>query len=164
MNSCTIFVCNSVAKLLIKLLLLCIRKINYMMKMISILLKRYVLTLLTLILILFLTFYKPMGLEHKSMPVGTDKLVHFAMYFMLCAVFWYENFKITMKPGRVFMAIFAVIVPILFSGLMEYLQYLLTSYRTGDLEDFVYNTAGVVAALFFSLFVTRPCMAKRSRN
>ena len=135
-----------------------------MMKMISMMLKRYMLTLLTLVLILFLTFYKPMGLERKSMPVGTDKLVHFAMYFMLCAVFWYENFKITMKPGKVFMAIFAVIVPILFSGLMEYLQYLLTSYRSGDMEDFVYNTAGVVAALFFSLFVTRPYMARRSRN
>jgi len=62
------------------------------------------------------------------------------------------------------MAIFAVIVPMIFSGVMEYLQYKLTSYRSGDLADFYYNTAGVLFAALFSLFVTRPLMKKRSRR
>lgn len=134
------------------------------MKLIRTLLKRYILTLLTLILILCMTFYKPIGFERTSTIVGMDKLVHFVMYFTLCAVFWYENFKITLKPKMSFMVVFAVIVPIIFSGVMEYLQYLLTSYRTGDFDDFVFNTIGVVAALFFSLFVTKPFMKKKDRR
>jgi VanZ family protein len=62
------------------------------------------------------------------------------------------------------MVVFAVIVPIIFSGVMEYLQYLLTSYRTGDFDDFVFNTIGVVVASVFSLFVTRPYMVKREKS
>ena len=130
------------------------------MRTIVTLLKRYILTLITLLVILFLTFSKPMGLGHTNVPVGMDKIVHFVMYFTLCAVFWYESFKITLTPKKSLMALFAVIVPIIFSGVMEYLQYLLTSYRTGDLADFIFNTIGVLAALLFSLYVTRPCMLK----
>ena len=130
------------------------------MRTIVTLLKRYILTLLTLIAILCLTFYKPMGIVRTNTVVEIDKMVHFVMYFTLCAVFWYESFKITLTPKKSLMALFAVIVPIIFSGVMEYLQYLLTSYRTGDLADFIFNTIGVLAALLFSLYVTRPCMLK----
>jgi VanZ family protein len=86
------------------------------------------------------------------------------MYFTLCAVFWYENFKVTLKPRLFLMVIFAVIVPIIFSGVMEYLQYMLTSYRTGDLVDFYFNTMGILVAVLFSWFVTRPLMKRRSRR
>ena len=128
------------------------------------LIRRYILTLLTLVLILCLTFYKPVGLVRTNTIVGIDKLVHFLMYFTLCAVFWYETFKITLKPKPYLMAILAVVIPIVFGGVMEYLQYLLTSYRTGDFDDFVFNTIGVLVALLFSLFVTRPCMARRGKH
>ena len=128
------------------------------------LLKRYVLTLVTLVLILCLTFYKPVGFERTETIVELDKLMHFLMYFTLCAVFWYESYKITLKPKKSLMAIFAVIVPIVFSGVMEYLQYLLTSYRTGDFDDFVFNTVGVLVALFFSIIITRPYMIRRARR
>ncbi len=134
------------------------------MKFVFTLLKRYVLTLVTLVLILCLTFYKPVGFERTDTIVELDKLVHFLMYFTLCAVFWYESFKITLKPKKSLMVIFAVIVPIVFSGVMEYLQYLLTSYRTGDFDDFVFNTTGVLVALFFSIWVTRPYMTRRARR
>lgn len=134
------------------------------MKFILTLLKRYVLTLVTLVLILCLTFYKPVGFERTDTIVGLDKLVHSLMYFTLCAVFWYESFKITLKPKRSLMALFAVIVPIVFSGVMEYLQYLLTSYRAGDFDDFVFNTIGVLVALFFSIWVTHPYMTRRARR
>lgn len=134
------------------------------MRMIKFLLKRYLLTLLTLILILCLTFYKPVGITRTSTVVEIDKIVHFVMYFTLCAVFWFETFKITLKPKPFLMALFAVVLPIIFSGIMEYLQYLLTSYRTGDLDDFISNTIGVLVALLFSLFLTRPYMVARRKK
>ena len=136
------------------------------MKFIFILLKRYLLTILTLILILCLTFYKPPYMERTDMVIEIDKLAHLVMYFTLSAVFWYENFRVTLKPKMLWMVVFAVIVPIAFSGAMEYLQYLLTSYRTGDFDDFVYNTIGVLLAALFSLTITRPLMkwSKKRRN
>ena len=134
------------------------------MKLLGVLLKRYILTLLTLILIFGLTFYKPTGIKRTNTIVEIDKVVHFVMYFTLCAVFWYENFKVTLKPRLFLMAIFAVIVPIIFSGVMEYLQYVLTSYRTGDLADFYFNTMGVLVAALFSWLVTWPLMKRRSRR
>jgi VanZ family protein len=134
------------------------------MKKIKLLLQQYILTLLTLVLILCLTFYKPTGLVRTDTIIGVDKLVHFVMYFTLCAVFWYESFKVTITPKKFHMAVFAVILPIIFSGVMEYLQYLLTSYRTGDFDDFVFNTTGVLAAMAFSLFVTRPYMVARRKK
>ena len=134
------------------------------MRFLGVVLKRYILTLLTLILILCLTFYKPTDIKRTDTIIEIDKVVHFVMYFTLCAVFWYESFKVTLKPRLFLMAIFAVIVPIIFSGVMEYLQYVLTSYRSGDLVDFYFNTMGVLVAVLFSWFVTRPLMKRRSRR
>ena len=109
------------------------------MKFIVTLLKRYLLTLLTLAFILCLTFCEPPKVKRTDMIIEIDKLVHLVMYFTLCAVFWYENFKVTLKPRVLWMIIAAVIIPILFSGAMEYLQYKLTLYRTGEFDDFVSN-------------------------
>ena len=136
------------------------------MKFIVTLLKRYLLTLLTLAFILCLTFCEPPKVKRTDMIIEIDKLVHLVMYFTLCAVFWYENFKVTLKPKMFWMVITAVIIPILFSGAMEYLQYRLTSYRTGEFDDFVYNTIGVLLAVLFSFAVTRPLMRwyKNRRN
>ena len=136
------------------------------MRLIITLIKRYQLTLLTLILILCLTFYRPPYMERTSKIIELDKVAHFVMYFTLTSVFWYENFKITLKPKMLWMVIFAVIVPALFSGAMEYLQYKLTSYRSGDWADFVFNTVGILFAALFSLLVTRPLMklCKRKKN
>lgn len=136
------------------------------MKFIVTLLKRYLLTLLTLAFILCLTFCEPPKVKRTDMIIEIDKLVHLVMYFTLCAVFWYENFKVTLKPRVLWMIIAAVIIPILFSGAMEYLQYKLTLYRTGEFDDFVYNTIGVLLAVLFSFAVTRPLMKwrKNKRN
>ncbi len=133
------------------------------MKLIKFLLKRYLLTLLTLILILYLTFFKPVGHMPKVNIAGLDKAAHFVMYFTLCAVFWFETLRITLRPRPFLMVLLAVVMPILFSGAMEYLQYRLTSYRTGDFADFLFNTIGVFVALLFSILVTKPCLV-RFRN
>ena len=134
------------------------------MKFILTYIKRYLLTLLTLLVILCLTFYKPPYMERTDTLIEIDKLAHLVMYFTLCVVFWYENFRLTLKPKMTWMVLFAIVIPTLFSGVMEYLQYRLTSYRTGDFDDFVYNTIGVLLAALFSLTVTRPLMRWRNNK
>ena len=114
------------------------------MKFILTYIKRYLLTLLTLLVILCLTFYKPPYMERTDTLIEIDKLAHLVMYFTLCVVFWYENFRLTLKPKMTWMVLFAIVIPTLFSGVMEYLQYRLTSYRTGDFDDFVYIVLSII--------------------
>lgn len=128
------------------------------------LIKRYWLTLLTLLLILCLTFCKPTDLGRSSTIIGIDKAVHFIMYSTLCAVFWFENFRLPNVPKLRCLLFYAVLFPIVLGGLLEYLQSVLTSYRDSEFDDFLFNTAGVLFAALFSLFVTRPLVNRRKRK
>ena len=134
------------------------------MKKIFTLLKQYLLTLMTLVLILCLTFYKPTGLEQTNTLANIDKAVHFLMYATLCMVFWFESFKVNLNPNMWWMVLSAVVVPIAFGGLMEYLQSALTNYRTSELGDFIFNSTGVIFAALFSLGVTRPLMRRKKHR
>jgi VanZ family protein len=89
-----------------------------------------------------------------------DKVVHLVMYFAFCVIFWFESLKQSGGTIRWYMILYTTIFPIAFGGLMEYLQSAMTSYRTGDFMDFVYNVAGVLCATVFSIFVTSPVIKK----
>lgn len=122
--------------------------------------KSYWLTLLTLVFILFLTFFNFKDVQRTETVVLGDKIVHLVMYFTLCAVFWYESFKLNINVNTLRMLFPAVVMPAAFSGVMEYAQSTMTNYRTGDFDDFVFNVIGVLLAAVFSLLVTRPLMRR----
>lgn len=134
------------------------------MKFVITLIKRYKLTLMTLLLILCLTFCKPANLGRTSTIIGIDKAVHFIMYSTLCAVFWFENFRLPNVPKLRCLLFYAVLLPIVLGGLLEYLQSILTSYRDSEFDDFLFNTAGVLFAALFSLLFTRPLMRRRRKR
>lgn len=134
------------------------------MKFVITLIKRYKLTLMTLLLILCLTFCKPTNLGRTSTIIGIDKAVHFIMYSTLCAVFWFENFRLPNVPKLRRLLFYAVLLPIVLGGLLEYLQSILTSYRDSEFDDFLFNTAGVLFAALFSLLFTRPLMRRRRKR
>ena len=134
------------------------------MKFVITLIKRYKLTLMTLLLILCLTFCKPTNLGRTSTSIGIDKAVHFIMYSTLCAVFWFENFRLPNVPKLRCLLFYAVLLPVALGGLLEYLQSILTSYRDGEFDDFLFNTAGVLFAALFSLLFTRPLMRRRRKR
>mgnify|MGYP003301694492 CR=1 FL=1 len=114
------------------------------MEKITYIFTRYPLSLLALAGILFLTLYKPSG-NMPSIP-GLDKVVHFFMYASLCSVILFEYFKSHVKADKKRIFWFAIIMPILFSGVMEILQSCLTTYRSGDFVDFIFNVLGIVFA------------------
>lgn len=122
--------------------------------------KSYWITLLTLMFILFLTFFNFKNVQRTETVVLGDKIVHLVMYFTLCAVFWYESFKLNINVNTLRMLFPAIVVPAIFSGAMEYAQSVMTKYRTGDFDDFVFNVIGVLLAAVFSLLVTRPLMRR----
>ena len=57
------------------------------MKLIVFLFKRYILTLVTSVVILCLTFYKPVGIVRTNTVVEIDKVVHFIMYFFIFLIY-----------------------------------------------------------------------------
>ena len=115
---------------------------------------RYPLSLLTIATIIYLTlFYKS---DDKTPTFQhLDKIVHFTMYAGLCSVLWFEYMCSHKK-----ITIGAVILPILFSGGLEIAQSTITTTRKGDIFDFLFNTLGVLSAIVFSLYVSRPIIER----
>ena len=135
------------------------------MKFILNTIKHYWLTLVTMVTISCLTLMDFSDIKKTESIAHLDKIVHLVMYFGFCAIFWFESLKHSAGIIRWYMILDTIVFPIAFGGLMEYLQSAMTSYRTGDFMDFVYNIAGVLCATVFSIFVTSPVIKKfKERN
>lgn len=120
---------------------------------------RYPLSLLTIAVIIYLTlFYKS---DDKTPTFQhLDKIVHFTMYAGLCSVLWFEYMCSHKRINFTNITLGAVVLPILFSGGLEIAQSTITTTRKGDIYDFLFNTLGVLSAILFSLYVSRPIIKK----
>ena len=127
--------------------------------------KRYPLSIVVVAAILYLSFFKPP--KEKIIHIDNlDKLAHFCMYAGFCSVVWFEYFFSHSGISFKRVLIGAVIAPILFSGLIEIVQGNFTSYRGMDWYDFLFNTLGVIFALFFAKYFIRPWVSayKKKNN
>lgn len=87
-----------------------------------------------------------------QLPIETDKIVHFLMYFGLAGIGSFNY--IYLNNGKIIilkMLIFAVLVSILYGGIIEILQ---ANYfnREGDWFDFLANSLGALSTIPFSLW------------
>lgn len=126
--------------------------------MISIL-KTYPLTLLTVAVICYLSFFTPPHTELDNIN-NFDKLVHTCMYGGLSIIIWWEYLK---KHDTICWKRFipiSVVFPIMMSGIIELLQAYCTTNRSGEWLDFVANSFGVVLAFIADNFVLRRIMKK----
>ena len=131
--------------------------------MIRYFIRKYPFSIALLILILYLSFFKPPTLDIPLFP-GADKVVHFCMYAGVTAVLWLEFFlNYRRQPSLPIRhaLVGAVFCPILFGGLVELGQNYLTNYRGGDWLDFFCNTGGVATGSLFAWFVLRRWIIKR---
>ncbi len=105
----------------------------------------------TIILVIIIVLLSLLNLN-KVVPKGItlfphfDKMVHFLMYFVLSFVFYFEN-KYATKPIHKYW----IVIDTVFIGvLLEFLQYLITSVRSGNVYDALFNTLGVfVSSIVF---------------
>ena len=134
--------------------------INILLERVRHIFCRYPLSLAVICAILFLTFYNTDGEELPKMFPHFDKFAHFMMYFGFCVVLWFEYYR--SHPDIVRSKLFwgAIIGPILFSGAMEMAQAIMTTYRSGDIFDFIFNILGVVSAAFVGVFIIKPIIRK----
>ena len=123
-------------------------------------LKKYPLTWLVTAVILYLSFYKPPQTEMENIP-GIDKLVHICMYGGLCLFIWIEYLRIHQTINRHKMLIGGIILPIIFSGIIELIQNYCTEHRGGDWLDWVANTSGVLLAALAGNYILRPILWKK---
>ena len=134
--------------------------INIIFERVKNIFKRYPLSLIVICIIMFLTFHNPNSQELPKMFPHFDKLAHFMMYFGFCIVLWFEYYR--SHPDIVRSKLFwgAIIGPILFSGVLEIAQATMTTYRSGDIFDFAFNTLGVVVAAFTGVFIIKPMIRR----
>lgn len=94
--------------------------------------------------------------------IPTDKIVHFLMYFGLSIVASFNY--IYDKKGKIIilkLVAFAVLVPIIYGGLIEVLQAEYFTERSGDWYDFLADASGSLATLPFSLWFRRYLLNKQ---
>lgn len=123
---------------------------------------RYHWSLFILCAIVYLSLFKPAGLDDMPQIPHLDKVAHFLMYGGFCFILWLEYFRSHYKLNFRKIVLWAIISPILFSGVMEVAQWYITDYRTGDWNDFFFNTLGVLSAGIFSICVTLPLVRRYS--
>jgi len=68
-----------------------------------------------------------------------DKIVHFILYAGLCLT-WFLSLHILKNKSSLF---FACLVSILFGIIIEYLQSIVTNYRSTELFDILANCLGI---------------------
>ena len=122
-------------------------------------LKTYPLTLLTVAVICYLSFFTPPQTELDNIS-NIDKLVHTCMYGGLSIIIWWEYLR---KHDTICWKRFipiSVVFPIMMSGIIELLQAYCTTNRSGEWLDFAANSLGVILAFMAGNFVLRRIMKK----
>lgn len=124
--------------------------------------KQYPISILVILGVIYLSFFRPPSVPEISQIPHLDKVVHIGMYFVLSSLLWFESYrKGRNTPTRTAWTI-AFIFPVLFSGAIELLQEYCTSYRGGDWLDFLANSTGALLAALCFKFVVRKQMVKRN--
>jgi VanZ family protein len=72
------------------------------------------------------------------------------MYFGLMSVIIFENRKIILSTGHLFLI---ALIPLFYGILMEILQSALTVTRSGSIYDAISNLAGILISLLLWLFI-----------
>lgn len=115
-------------------------------------LKKNVFSILIALIILYLSLSNPHTFD--KVPIvkipHIDKIVHFLMYFGLMSVIIFENRKLIKNARQLFLI---SLIPLFYGILMEVLQSVFTTMRTGDIFDVVFNTIGIFTSLLLSFWI-----------
>lgn len=88
-----------------------------------------------------------------------DKIVHFALYFLLMLVIIIEHRRSLLNTR---LLIFVAMIPVIFGSMIELMQSDLTTTRHGDILDIISNSAGVFCSVLLWLLV-RPYKLEKIR-
>ena len=118
-------------------------------------LRKYLLTITFSLLILIACFISLGSLPAPPMS-NFDKLVHFAMFFLLGGCVYFENtryFRHSINIPRIIWG--TLIFPVLYGGLVELIQNYISPYRVGDWGDFFWDTIGASLAFVIAIIIKK---------
>lgn len=125
------------------------------MKNLSQFVRKYLFSLLCIVTIWYLSFFTPPQTELDDVPL-IDKWVHLVMYGGTWSVVWLEYVRSHARLNAVKLAIWAWLMPIAMSGVIELLQeYCTNGRRSGDWADLLANSIGVTLAVGVGLLLHR---------
>ena len=117
-------------------------------------LKRYPLACFCILLTWYLCLFKPPHTRLDEIQ-NIDKIVHVTMYLGTCTIIWIEYLRSHFREQTRKIILWAIIAPILMSGVIELAQEYCTETRSGEWADFAANSTGVVLAALLGHFVLR---------
>jgi VanZ family protein len=110
------------------------------------------LSILVALIILYLSLANANNFDKlplSDLPIA-DSIIHFAMYFGLMSAIIIENRKALTKNGSL---LIISLIPLFYGFLMELLQILITTTRTGSLSDIIFNSAGILVSILIWLLI-----------
>lgn len=116
--------------------------------------KRYPIACFCIALIWYLCLFKPPKTRLDEIQ-NFDKFVHVSMYLGTCTIIWIEYLRSHWREHPLKIIIWAIVAPILMSGVVELVQEYCTTTRSGDWADFAANSTGVILAALLGHFVLR---------
>jgi len=118
-------------------------------------LKQYWLSTVVIVIIFFLCFMS--ASDFPKVPVrNIDKLVHTIMFLGLSGVIFFDStsyLRFPISKQRIFWGVF--LFPTVLGGLIEILQGALTTTRSADVFDFIFDVFGTIFGLGIALFINR---------
>ena len=124
--------------------------------MLRLYLRRYPITLLLAVGIVFLSLLPIPDLKVEVPVPLADKWTHMLMYGVLTLVIWLEYRRSHQDLSKGKLLLFAFLAPIAMGGLLELAQAYLTTCRSGDWLDFVANTIGICCGTVLGLLIRIP--------
>lgn len=118
-------------------------------------LRRYPITLLLAVSIVFLSL---LPIPDIKMPVQVplaDKWTHMVMYGVLTLVIWFDYRRSHQQCNAWRLLLFAFLAPIAMGGILELMQAHLTTCRSGEWLDFVANTIGVCLGTIMGILMMK---------
>jgi VanZ family protein len=102
--------------------------------------------------ILYVSLVRDPGI-HLPTFVGADKWVHLIMYTLLGAVATYDSIRIQLSGWRLWLV--AILLPILFGGIIELVQEQWFAPRSGEWIDWLADGIGVIIGSIAILIINR---------
>ncbi len=116
--------------------------------------RKNILSVCIAIVILFLSLAKASTFSRLHLPPipNLDKIVHAIMYFALMFALIIEN-RAMLVSFKSYLIL--ATIPVFFGAVVEVLQSMFTTTRTGDILDFCADAAGVFLSVLFWLLIKR---------
>ena len=114
--------------------------------------RKNIFSILVALLLLYLSLTnseKFTKVQLTSIP-NIDKIVHFGMYFIMMSVIIIEHRKNIKNPTNLFLL---ALIPLSYGILMEILQLTLTTTRSADFYDALFDAAGTLASILLWLLI-----------